>query len=146
MRCQINGLYIRFLVHATEDPEKVEKAIFNLLPGDYIEEIQLKRAPLKGHYGNPIFLYETKIRDREKILKFIKKLSRSLTKSDKAALLEEADLLINRGNMFLRLDKQAAFKGEYKLCKADPFHIRIRFKASNKENIVYTCRELGLMP
>ena len=69
MRGQINGLYIRFLVHATEDPEKVEKAIFNLLPSDNIDEIQLKQSPLKGHYGNPITLYETKIKDDKIFIK-----------------------------------------------------------------------------
>lgn len=146
MRGQINGLYIRFLAHATEDPEKVEKAIFKLLPDNNIDEIQLKQSPLKGHYGNPITLYEIKIKDSKIIFKFIEKLSRNLSKSDKATLLEEANLLIDRGNLFLRLDKQAAFKGEYKLCKADPFHIRIRFKGNDKENIVHTCQELGLLP
>lgn len=146
MRCPINGVYIRFLVHSTEDPERVEKAIFNLLPADYVDGIQWKRSPLKGHYGNPITLYETMMKDHKIIFEFIKQLSGNLTKSDKTALLEEADLLIDKGNMFLRLDKQVAFRGEYKLCKADPFHIRIRFKGNDKGKIVHTCQELGLLP
>lgn len=134
---------IRFSVHATEDPEKVKKAVYNLFPVNRIEELIFKKDILKGHYGNPIILFETRIKDREIIEAFVEKLSIRLGELDKETMLRESDLFVEKSNLYLRFDKQDAFRDELKLCKADPIHIRIHFR---KKGIVEICRELGLMP
>jgi len=134
---------IRFSVHATEDPEKVKKAVYNLFPANCIEEVTFKKDALKGHYGNPIILFETRIKDGEMIKAFVEKLANSLNELDKETILREANIFVEKSNLYLRFDKQAAFEDEFTLHKADPIHIRIHFR---KRDIIEICQELGLMP
>ncbi|KPV62737.1 MAG: hypothetical protein AOA66_1233 [Candidatus Bathyarchaeota archaeon BA2] len=96
---------IRFFVHATENLDKVVEAVQRLLPSDYIDDILFKKGNLKGHYGNPITLFETRIKNREVIKAFVENLAST----------------------------------------ADPIHIRIRVRKTKIEDIVKTCRELGML-
>jgi len=136
---------IRFFIHATEDLDKVVEAVQRVLPSEYIDDIVFKRDNLLGHYGNPITLFETKIKKRETIRAFVEHLSSSLDKLDKETLRREINLHMEKGNLYVRLDKQAAFQGELKLCTADPIRVRIRFRKTKTEDIVKLCRELGML-
>jgi len=136
---------IRFFVHATEDSDKVVEAVRRVLPGDYIDDIVFKKANLKGHYGNPITLLETRIKEKETIKAFVENLSSRLDNLDKEMLRGEIDLHVEKGNVYVRLDKQAALQGELKLCTTDPIHIRIKFKKTKIEDIVKTCQEFGML-
>lgn len=137
---------IRFFIHATEDPNKVIEAVRRLLPTQYIDEIVFKRSNLKGHYGNPITLFETRIKKREIIRALVENLSSGLSELDKEALLGEIGSHIEKGSLYIRLDKQAAFQGEFELCSADPVRMRMRLRKQKLEDIIKTCRELGLLP
>ena len=137
---------IRFTAHATEDLEKVFEAAQRLLPARYAEGIVFKRNNLRGHYGNPIGLFETRIKKPEIIEAVVENLSSNLHESDKETLLREIDLHTEDGSVFLRLDKQTAFQGGLRLCAADPIRVRIRFRKKKKEDIMRICRELGLLP
>ncbi len=143
MKFPIAYVDMRFSAHATEDPEKVKKAAYNLFPTSHIQEIEFKKNAAKGYYGNPIILLETRIKNRELIKAFVEKLFASLSEFDKETILKESELFVDRSNLYLRFDKQAALEGMFKLRKDDPIHIRVHFK---KKNIVEICRELGLMP
>lgn len=137
---------IRFFAHATEDPKKVMEAVKQILPSDYIDNIAFKKNNLKGHYGNPISLFETRIKEKEIIQVLVKHISSNLSELDKETLFREISLHAEDGNLYLRLDKQAALQGELKLCTADPVRIRIRFRKKKIEDIVKICRELGMLP
>jgi RNA binding exosome subunit len=136
---------IRFFAHATEDLNKVVEAVHRLLPPDHVDEIVFKRSNLKGHYGNPILLFETRIKKREIVKAVVETLSSGLGELDKEVLLDEIGSHMEKGSLYIRLDKQAAFQGEFKLCSADPVRIRIRFRKQKLEGITKTCRELGLL-
>jgi len=142
----ITYIDIRFFVHATEDPNKVTEAVRRLLPTQYIDEIVFKSSNLKGHYGNPITLFETRIKKKEIIKALVENLSSGLGELDKEALLGEIGSHIEKGSLYIRLDKQAAFQGEFELCSADPVRMRIRLRKQKLEDIIQTCRELGLLP
>ena len=137
---------IRFFVHATEDPNKVVEAARRLLPTNHIDEIVFKRSNLKGHYGNPITLFETRVKNKEIVKAMVENLSSSLDELDKEALLNEIGSHMENGSLYIRLDKQAALQGEFKLCSADPVRMRIRFKKKKLEDVIKTCRELGMLP
>lgn len=141
----ISYLDIRFFVHATENPNKVFEAVHHLLPSDYVDDIVFKKDNLKGHYGNPISLFGTRIKKKEIIEAVVKALSSGLSELDKETLLREIDLHVKKGSLYIRLDKQAAFQGEFKLCSADPIRVHIRFKKRKLEDIIKTCRELGIL-
>ncbi|MCK5563543.1 hypothetical protein KAI30_05155, partial [Candidatus Bathyarchaeota archaeon] len=61
----ISYLDIRFSVHATENPDKVFEAVHHLFPPNHVDDVVFKKAKLKGHYGNPITLFETRIKKKE---------------------------------------------------------------------------------
>lgn len=138
-------LDIRFFVHATEDPDKVLEAVKHLLPPDYVDGVVFEKASLKGHYGNTITFLETRIKKREIVKATVKILSTGLNKGNKETLLREIDLHVEKGSLYVRLNKQAAFQGEFKLCSADPIRLRIRFKKGQLEDIIKACRELGIL-
>lgn len=142
MKPPISYIDIRFSVHATENPERVLKAVANLLPRDHMIKVAFKRKEVKGHYNNPIGIFETRVKDKELIDLLTKKLSKSLSMLDKETLFRNSNLFIEKTNLFIRLDKQAAFKGIIRLRRDDPIHIRIHFQ---KRNVVETCQKLGLM-
>jgi len=137
---------IRFFVNATEDPDKVMKAAKHILPPQYADTTIFSRDNLSGHHGNPITLFETRIKGKEVIKSLIERLSSNLSQLDKERLLKEIGLRVGKGDLYIRLDKQAAVQVEFRLGIADPIHVRIRFRKSKLEDIIQICRELGLLP
>jgi len=137
---------IRFFAHATEDLNKVIEAVQRLLPAHHVDDIMFKRHDLRGHYGNPISFFESKITSREIINTFIENLTSRLNRLDKETLRREFDLHTAKGSLYIRLDKQALLLGELKLCTADPVRVRIRFSKKKTEDVIQICRELGFFP
>ena len=137
---------VRFSMHATEDPNKVIEAVHQVLPADYVDDIVLRKRTLRGHYGNPITLFETRIKKKEIMKGLLKKVFTNLNERDRESLLKEINLHVEEGSLYVRLDKQAAFQGEMKLCTADPIRVRIRFRKKRVEDIMKICQELDMSP
>ncbi len=146
--CQTPITYvdIRAFAHATEDPDKVIEAVRHLLPASHVDEIIFKRRNLKGHYGNPITLFETRVKKKEIVNAIVETLSSGLSELNKETLQRNISAHMEKGSLYIRLDKQAAFQGEFKLCTADPVRIRMRFRIKRRENIIEICRELEMLP
>jgi RNA binding exosome subunit len=136
---------IRFFAHATEDVDKVVEAVQHVLPSDNMEDIAFNKSNLRGHYGNPITLFEAKIKNKETIKALVDNLSSHFSELDKETLNREIHLHVEKGSLYVRLDKQAALQGKLKLCTPDPIRIRIRFRKRKIEDIVKTCQELGVL-
>lgn len=132
---------VRFSAHATEDVEKVKKAVYNLFPPARVEEIEFKKDVVKGHHGNPIILFAMRTKNEELVNALVKKLASGLGRYDKEKISEQCEMFSDRSNLYLRLDKQAAFENEFRLRRDDPIHIRVHFK---RKGIVEICRELGI--
>lgn len=137
---------IGFFAHATEDEGKVLAAARRLLPPSQIENIIFERSRLHGHHGNPIVLFESKIKDKDIVKAVVENLASNLTALDKETLLSEIGLHLEKGSLFIRLDKQAASEGSFKLVTADPIRVRLRFKKNRLEDVVEICREIGMLP
>jgi len=137
---------ISFFAHATEDEGKALEAARHLLPSAHIEDIIFKKSNLRGHHGNPIVLFESKIIDRETVRAVVENLASILSALDKETLLNEIGLHLEKGSLYIRLDKQSAFEGEFKLTTSDPIRVRLRFKKNRLEDIVEICREIGMLP
>ncbi|MEM2688715.1 MAG: RNA-binding domain-containing protein [Candidatus Bathyarchaeia archaeon] len=142
----VSHIDVRVFVHATEDEGKVLSAIRNTLPPQISENIAFKKSNLSGHHGNPITLFETKINEKEHVKAFLEKLASGLSILDKEILGGEIEQHIERGCLYIRLDKQAAYLNEFKLGTTDPIHFRIHFKKSNIREIAEACRSLGIIP
>ena len=137
---------VSFFAHATEDENKVIAAARNLLPAAQVENIFFNRSNLRGHHGNSITLFEAGIKEKEILGAFLETLSSGISVSDKEVLQREVELHVEKGNLFLRFDKQAAFQGRFKLGVSDPIRVRLRFKKNKLEDIVQVCKEIGLFP
>ncbi len=137
---------IRVFAHATEDLQKVITAVRNTLPEEIGENTLLQKTTLTGHHRNPITLFQTKITDKKTLPLILTKLAASLSSLDKETLNSELKLHLEKHNLYLRFDKQAAYVGELKFSSNDPIHFKIHFKNKTSEEITAICRETGLLP
>jgi RNA binding exosome subunit len=53
---------------------------------------------------------------------------------------------MERGNLYLRFDKQSAFCGQFKFTQNDPIHVKIHFKNKTSEQIADFCKSSGMLP
>jgi RNA binding exosome subunit len=136
---------VRFCAHATEDLDKVMEAVQNVLPSDHIEDITFKRSNVEGHYGNPITLFDTRIKDKDTVRALVENLSANLSSLDKEELDRTINRCVEKGSLFIRLDKQAALRGKTKFATSDPIRIRIRFRKNKTEDVIQICREIGMI-
>lgn len=135
---------IEFFAHATENLEKAMEAVKNTLPSDRLGEVDFKRDNLRGHYSNPIVFFATKIEEKDLIKAVVGSVFSRLSSLDKEALRSEIEKHVEKGSLYLRLDKQAAFQGIVKLGNVDPIRLRIRFRKAKIEDIIKICNELGI--
>ncbi|MEM2099198.1 MAG: RNA-binding domain-containing protein [Candidatus Bathyarchaeia archaeon] len=137
---------IRVFAHATEDQEKVLTAVRNTLPTEIAENIIFQKTNLTGHHGNPITLFQTKITNKQALPLILEKLASTLNALDKEALNSKMKLHLEKHNLYLRFNKQAAYMGKLRLSSNDPIHFKIHFKNKTPEEITTLCRETGLLP
>ncbi|MBI0584069.1 MAG: hypothetical protein ISF22_07560 [Methanomassiliicoccus sp.] len=132
----VANLALRTFAYATEDSEKVEKAL-RFVSG--AEEI--KKSSSTGYHGNPIMVLEARVTDSKEI----KTLFRSLGKDSLEALLESLDRrLDDESFFFLRLDKQEAYQERFKLAEGDDvIAIRAKVKSypQSRENALVSMRK-----
>jgi RNA binding exosome subunit len=137
---------VRVFAHATEDLDKVLKAARNTLPPESIDTVTFKKTTLTGHHGNPITLFEARIKDKKVARAFLEKLASGLSMVDKEALNSEITQHLENGNLYIRLDKQSAYLGELRLSSTDPLHLRMHFRKPSAEEVIDICRRFGLLP
>ncbi|MEM2273561.1 MAG: RNA-binding domain-containing protein [Candidatus Bathyarchaeia archaeon] len=145
MKSGVAYINLSFFVHATEDQEKVLAAVRNLFPPGYADKVSFSRSKLAGEYGNPIIFFRAQIREPDIAESLLLNISSNLPLIDKEDLSRHLDLHLDGGNLYLRLDKQEAYRGRFKLCRADPIRIHIRFKVSGFEEIRKACQAIGLL-
>ncbi len=144
-RVPIAYIDIRVFVHATEDVDKVLTAVRNIFPQEMISTVSFKHTSLTGHHGNPIMLFEARVKDKNAQAVF-EKLAFELSILDKEILSNEIMQHLDNGNLYIRIDKQSAYSNELKLSTVDPIHFRIHFKKPIEEEIVGICKKFGLLP
>ena len=123
----VTGVEISVFAHATEDEEKVERSIRNLIP-EGVTEFKIERQALTGHYRDPIILITARIRRKKAAKEVFRATMRALSALDQHRLLEEIEERSDEGGgLYLRLDKQAAFRGEGILNEIDPVRVKFKF-------------------
>jgi len=142
----IGYINVRAFAHATEDPEKVLTAIRNTLPKELGENAIFQKTSLTGHHKNPIILFETKLTDKQHLPAALEKIAAGLSSIDKETLDSEIKLHLEKRNLYLRFNKQSAYRGELRFSSNDPIHFKIHFKNKTPEEIVEICRKTGVLP
>ena len=142
----IGYIDIRVFAHATENPERVQSAVRNLLPIELAETLVFEKTSLTGHHGNPITLFTAKLTDKKLLPAALTKFGANINALDKEVLNEDIKLHLEKGNLYLRFDKQSAFLGTLKFTQNDPIHLKIHFKDKTADEIMDICRQVGLLP
>jgi len=109
----IDRVSFRAFVAATEDVDRVREALGIFVPLDRITAVTAE-----GHFGNEIKILEASLKKKE-ARAFFSILREQLPASDQARLRREmADRLEDDSHFYLRLDKQAAYKGILRLTES----------------------------
>jgi len=145
MKSPIGYVNIRVFAHATEDQDRVIQAVRNTLTSELTETTVFKKTDLTGHHGNSITLIQTELSDRQLLMGLFESIGRRLTSLDKERLNAEIDQHLERGNLYLRFDKQHAFLGELRFSSNDPIHFKVHFRNKTADEIVTICKEAGLL-
>ncbi len=136
----IHNISYRVFVYGTENEEKVKKAIKTLFPNSLIQ-----REVTEGHYKTRVLILYDKIDKKQDIKDFIETLN-NMGSSDKKRILMDLDKKMDdKGNFFLRFDKQKAYLGELKIVDhGDSIHVKIKIAAypAKKEPAMKLAREL----
>lgn len=122
MRKPFAVLHARTFCHATEDLERVRSALENA-----VGKSEINISKTEGHHGNPIVILEAAVEGMDGIDRFFSKLSRI----DVGELLSSLRSRIDDScNLFVRIDKQAAFKDEIRLGRDDDvISVRVRVRS-----------------
>jgi RNA binding exosome subunit len=136
---------LRVFAHATEDISKVQKAVQNLLPTELSQTLLFEKTSCTGHHGNPIILFTSKLTDKKMLPSMIEKIGKDLFTLDKEELNRDLKMHIEKGNLYLRFDKQSAFLGTLKFSQNDPIHMKIHFKNKTTQEITEILRQAGLL-
>jgi RNA binding exosome subunit len=109
----IHRLTIRAFVAATEDEERVRKAMALFVPEDSIST-----TCVTGYYGNKITILEAEM-DKKKGLPFFKIIKEQLPQPEMDRLKVEIEKRVDDNcRFYLRFDKQAAYMGEVHLMES----------------------------
>jgi RNA binding exosome subunit len=120
---QFSAAEINLVLHATEDEGRVLKAIEDVL---LVPSERFSSSPSEGHYKNKILLQKAILSSYEagSLAKRVISLLNSADREHLSRLVHEYS--DEKGNLYLRLDKQRMCQGRVSLSETDA--IRIRFK------------------
>jgi len=143
-------LEIETFAHATEDREKVLKAIFNLIPENIRDHLKdnILYVNLQGHHGNPITLYRLKV-EGDQAQEIARNIFSKMESFDSKLLISSLEDRSDKRSLYLRLDKQCAYLGLFKLLQGDDvIKIRVCFLPHIRgiEKIKQALSALGLKP
>lgn len=114
---------VNLVLHATEDESKVLKAIEEIL---LVPSTRFLRSSSEGHYKNKIVLQKAILSSKEAGM-LAKRVISLLNSTDREHLSRLVnDYADEKGNLYIRLDKQRICQGRVLLSETDA--IRIRFK------------------
>ena len=121
MKSVFSVLHARVFCHATEDLDRVKAALENA-----VGKSEVKITRTEGHHGNPIVILESTVEESDDIDEFFSRLGKQNVDEILSSLSSRMD---EACNLFIRLDKQAAFKGEIRFGSDDVISVRIRVRS-----------------
>ena len=132
---------LRTFCYATEDEKRVEEALRTFLPeGDDDDPFEIERAESEGHYGDRILVLSARVENADDVRRVLSRLS-DLESFDE--LIDELDERVTENTeLFLRLDKQAAFEGDVRLGDGITFRGKVEAYPAKKEKAVENAREV----
>jgi RNA binding exosome subunit len=126
---------LRAFSYATEDQKRVEEALRSLLPDD----AELDRVENVGHHGDRIVVFSARIDVADGMRHVLDRLSEL---DDIDRVIDELDQRVDDNcALFLRLDKQAAFRGEVRLGSGITVRAKVEAYPAKQATAVENARE-----
>lgn len=131
---RIEKLSLQVLSHATEDEEKVMKSVENTIGVGNMDKIKISSQTLKGYYNDPIKLIRIEVPDSRIALDMCRNIFSKLSEHEKnEAILGGLEVGKHGGKLYIRLDKQAAYRGMLRLSDKDSIRIEIGVRGDIKK-------------
>jgi RNA binding exosome subunit len=122
LKSEIQSLEVSYLLHATEDPQKVKSAVVDLVSA----EVDPEAREAEGHFGNKIVRVRFHLIGEDATKAFVRILDR-LSSQTKEELGEKLGAHIDEHSaLFLRFDKQRLVAGSLALSSADPVRVKVK--------------------
>ena len=129
---------IDLILHATEDSQKITEPLNDLFG---IEDHEIEKHEVPGHFGNPILMLHVDLK-KKKAEQFIKKLVSLIPIDMIARLLANIEEWIFESSLYIRFSKQNFVKKVLTLEEKDPIRIGIYTPTYVKREIPETYRKL----
>ncbi|ADE02755.1 RNA-binding protein [Haloferax volcanii] len=134
-RVPFHYIDLRTFCYETEDQKRVEGALRTFLP----DEFDVDRVESTGHHGDRIIVFSARV-ERANDVRYVLDKIRDLP--DFETLLDELDQRVtDNTEFFLRLDKQAAFKGEARRGGGLTLRAKVEAYPAKKEAAVENARD-----
>ena len=131
---------LRTFCYATEDEKRVEEALRTFLPDHDDEPFEIERVESEGHYGDRILVLSARVENADDIRHVLSRLADLESFDD---LIDELDERVTENTeLFLRLDKQAAFEGDVRLGDGITFRGKVEAYPAKKEKAVENAEEV----
>ncbi|MBZ6496552.1 RNA-binding protein [Natrinema longum] len=131
---------LRTFCYATEDEKRVEEALRTFLPDGDDDPFEIERAESEGHYGDRILVLSARVENADDVRYVLSRLA-DLESFDN--LIDELDERVTENTeLFLRLDKQAAFQDEVRLGDGITFRGKVEAYPAKKERAVENAKEV----
>lgn len=126
---------LRTFCYETEDEKRVESALRTFLPEDF----EVERAESEGHHGDRIVVLSARVENADDVRHVLERLA---TLPEFETLLSELDERVtDNTELFLRLDKQSAFRGEVRRGGGITLRAKVEAYPATKEAAVENARE-----
>ena len=136
----IHNISYRVFVYGTENEEKVKEAVETLFPNSHPQT-----DTTEGYFKNPVLILHDKITKKREIKEFVN-LAKQMDDASKKRLCSGLENKMDeKGNLFLRFDKQRAYLGDLKIIEhGDAIHVKIKIAAypAKKEKAIEIAREI----
>ena len=135
---KITLIKIDFILHATEDLKKIAEPLDDLFG---IEDEEISKREVPGHFGNPILMLHMDLK-KKRADQFIKKLVSIIPRDMLADLLANIEERIFESSLYIRFSKQDFVKKILTLEEKDSIRIAIYTPTYVKKEISETYRKL----
>ena len=129
---------IDLILHATEDFQKIAEPLSDMFG---IEDDEIAKREIPGHFGNPIMMLHMELK-KKRADEFIKKLVSLIPRDIIVALLANIEERIFESSLYIRFSKQNFVKKILALEESDPIRITIYTPTYVKKQIPETYRKL----
>jgi len=129
---------IDLLLHATEDFEKIAEPLNDLFE---IEDDEITKREVSGHFGNPILMLHVDLK-KKRAEQFVKKLVSFIPRDIITTLLVNIEEQIFESSLYMRFSKQNFVRKILTLEERDPIRIAIYTPTYVKKEIPETYRKL----